>query len=139
MVAIRGLYPEATGTRVILIDDKSDGLLYNPINDATVEIPNFSPSTQGVLWENHPNDRVSLFLAVYSSFYMYLVFINVVIYLLIYLYISSIIYLFYLYAFLFTHLPIDLLLYILTYCLFVDVNNSTTQLLYLVYCVHLFI
>ena len=58
VVGIRGIYPDPTGTRVVLVDDKSDGLLYNPINDAILEVPNFSPSTNGVLWENYPPDRV---------------------------------------------------------------------------------
>lgn len=68
VVAIRGVYPDAAGTRVVLIDDKSDGLLYNPVNDATLEIPNFSPSTLGVLWENNPVDKVSASPLWFSNF-----------------------------------------------------------------------
>ncbi|XP_065839406.1 WD repeat-containing protein 19-like isoform X2 [Oscarella lobularis] len=62
VIGIRGLYPDSSGTRLIFIDDKSDGIIYNPVNDAAIEIPNFSPSIQGVLWENWPQDK-SVFCA----------------------------------------------------------------------------
>eukprot|EP00118_Oscarella_pearsei_P011922 m.83949 g.83949 ORF g.83949 m.83949 type:complete len:1349 (+) comp36373_c0_seq7:62-4108(+) len=57
IIGIRSLFPDSTGTRLIFIDDKSDGIIYNPVNDATLEIGNFPPSIQGILWENWPHDR----------------------------------------------------------------------------------
>ncbi|XP_070553702.1 WD repeat-containing protein 19-like isoform X2 [Ptychodera flava] len=57
VVGIRKVYPDMTGTRMVFIDDKSDGYVYNPVNDATLDIPNFSPTVKGILWENWPLDR----------------------------------------------------------------------------------
>ena len=47
-----------SGTRLIFIDQKSDGYVYNPVNDHIVDIPHFPPTTKGVLWENWPLDKV---------------------------------------------------------------------------------
>ncbi|XP_072170705.1 WD repeat-containing protein 19-like [Diadema setosum] len=52
LVGIRRLFSDPSGTRLVFIDDKSDGFVYNPVNDQTLEIPNFSPTIKNVLWEN---------------------------------------------------------------------------------------
>ncbi|XP_013417652.1 WD repeat-containing protein 19 [Lingula anatina] len=57
MVGIRKIFVDPTGTRIIFIDDKSDGFVYNPVNDQVVEIPDFSPTTKGILWENWLSDK----------------------------------------------------------------------------------
>ncbi|KAK3739122.1 hypothetical protein QZH41_010524, partial [Actinostola sp. cb2023] len=57
VVGIRKIYPDPSGTRLIFIDDKSDGFVYNPVNDATFEIPNFSPTIKGIVWENWALDK----------------------------------------------------------------------------------
>ncbi|XP_022086384.1 WD repeat-containing protein 19-like [Acanthaster planci] len=56
-VGIRKVFPDPSGTRLIFIDDKSDGFVYNPVNDQILEIPDFSPTVKGVLWENWPYDK----------------------------------------------------------------------------------
>ncbi|XP_004642695.2 WD repeat-containing protein 19 isoform X2 [Octodon degus] len=56
-VSVKKIFPDANGTRLVFIDEKSDGFVYCPVNDATYEIPDFSPAIKGVLWENWPLDK----------------------------------------------------------------------------------
>ena len=42
----------------MFVDEKSDGFLYYPVTDKSLEVPNFLPSTEGVLWEMWPSDKV---------------------------------------------------------------------------------
>ena len=57
-VGIATVYPDAAGIRVVFVDDKGDALLYNPVQDACVELPNFPQSTKGILWDSWVSDRV---------------------------------------------------------------------------------
>ncbi|EDO29788.1 predicted protein, partial [Nematostella vectensis] len=57
VVGIRKIFPDPSGTRLVFIDEKSDGFVYNPVNDATFEIPNFSPTIKGIVWENWALDK----------------------------------------------------------------------------------
>nr|XP_045017612.1 WD repeat-containing protein 19 isoform X2 [Jaculus jaculus] len=61
-VGVKKIFPDPNGTRLVFIDEKSDGFVYCPANDATYEIPDFSPTIKGVLWENWPLDS-SVFIA----------------------------------------------------------------------------
>ncbi|KAK6172308.1 hypothetical protein SNE40_015995 [Patella caerulea] len=54
---IKKIYPDPSGTRLVFTDGKSDGFVYNPVNDHIVEIPNITSSVEGVLWENWPLDK----------------------------------------------------------------------------------
>uniref|UniRef100_A0A8C6ZLX4 WD repeat-containing protein 19 n=1 Tax=Nothoprocta perdicaria TaxID=30464 RepID=A0A8C6ZLX4_NOTPE len=56
-VSVRKIFPDPNGTKLVFIDDKSDGFVYCPVNDSLHEIPNFSPTIKGVLWENWPMDK----------------------------------------------------------------------------------
>ncbi|XP_004681546.2 PREDICTED: WD repeat-containing protein 19 [Condylura cristata] len=56
-VGVKKIFPDPNGTRLVFIDEKSDGFVYCPVNDATFEIPDFSPTIKGVLWENWPMDK----------------------------------------------------------------------------------
>uniref|UniRef100_H0X6K1 WD repeat domain 19 n=1 Tax=Otolemur garnettii TaxID=30611 RepID=H0X6K1_OTOGA len=56
-VGVKKIFPDPNGTRLVFIDEKSDGFIYCPVNDATYEIPDFSPTIKGVLWENWPMDK----------------------------------------------------------------------------------
>ncbi|XP_018591517.1 WD repeat-containing protein 19 [Scleropages formosus] len=56
-VGVRKLFPDPNGTRLVFIDDKSDGFLYCPVNDSVFEIPSFSPTIKGVLWDNWATDK----------------------------------------------------------------------------------
>ena len=42
------VFADGAGTRVIFIDDKADGFVYNPVNDHCVDIPNLSAASQVV-------------------------------------------------------------------------------------------
>ncbi|XP_019617748.1 PREDICTED: WD repeat-containing protein 19-like [Branchiostoma belcheri] len=57
VVGIKKVFPDCGGTRLVFIDDKSDGFVYNPVNDHCVEIPNFPPAVRGVLWEQWTFDK----------------------------------------------------------------------------------
>ncbi|XP_036187365.1 WD repeat-containing protein 19 isoform X5 [Myotis myotis] len=56
-VSVKRIFPDPNGTTLVFIDEKSDGFVYCPVNDATYEIPDFSPTIKGVLWENWPLDK----------------------------------------------------------------------------------
>nr|XP_021388853.1 WD repeat-containing protein 19 [Lonchura striata domestica] len=56
-VSVRKVFPDPNGTRMAFIDDKSDGFVYCPVNDSIFEIPDFSPTIKGILWENWPMDK----------------------------------------------------------------------------------
>ncbi|NXO83768.1 WDR19 protein, partial [Sitta europaea] len=56
-VSVRKVFPDPNGTRMAFIDDKSDGFVYCPVNDRVYEIPDFSPTIMGILWENWPMDK----------------------------------------------------------------------------------
>ncbi|XP_037247297.1 WD repeat-containing protein 19 isoform X2 [Falco rusticolus] len=56
-VSVRKIFPDPSGTRLAFIDDKSDGFVYCPVNDRLYEIPDFSPTIKGILWENWPMDK----------------------------------------------------------------------------------
>ncbi|KAM6940536.1 WD repeat-containing protein 19 [Xenentodon cancila] len=58
-VGVRKVIPDLNGTGLVFIDDKNGGFLYSPAN-ATVscfELPNFSPTITGVLWDTWHADR----------------------------------------------------------------------------------
>ncbi|ELV10439.1 WD repeat-containing protein 19 [Tupaia chinensis] len=61
-VGVKKIFPDPNGTKLVFIDEKSDGFVYCPVNDATYEIPDLSPTIKGVLWENWPMDK-GVFLA----------------------------------------------------------------------------
>uniref|UniRef100_A0A3Q3ED04 WD repeat-containing protein 19 n=1 Tax=Kryptolebias marmoratus TaxID=37003 RepID=A0A3Q3ED04_KRYMA len=51
-VGVRKVFPDPNGTWVVFIDDKNGGFLFSPAN-----LPNFSPTITGVLWDNWHADR----------------------------------------------------------------------------------
>ncbi|XP_053281437.1 WD repeat-containing protein 19-like [Pleuronectes platessa] len=58
-VGVRKVFPDPAGTRLVIIDDKNNGFLLSPKNtkDPCIELPNFSPTITGVLWDNWHADR----------------------------------------------------------------------------------
>lgn len=48
---ISAVYPNSTGTRVVVIDITGAGLLYSPVNDVCLHIPNFSSNVSRVIWD----------------------------------------------------------------------------------------
>ncbi|XP_067949190.1 WD repeat-containing protein 19-like isoform X2 [Watersipora subatra] len=70
---IKQIYPDHSGTRLIFVDDRSDGYVYNPVNDELVVVEEFPNQSRGCLWENSANDR-GIFItydsdAIYSYVY----------------------------------------------------------------------
>ncbi|XP_044536014.1 WD repeat-containing protein 19 [Gracilinanus agilis] len=56
-VSVKKIFPDPNGTKLVFIDEKSEGFVYCPVNDIIYEIPNFSPTIKSVLWENWPLDK----------------------------------------------------------------------------------
>ncbi|CAJ0963746.1 unnamed protein product [Ranitomeya imitator] len=56
-VSVKKIFPDASGTRLVIIDEKTEGFVYCPLNDNLYEIPNFSPTIKGILWENWAMDK----------------------------------------------------------------------------------
>ncbi|KAK8722853.1 hypothetical protein OTU49_012085 [Cherax quadricarinatus] len=54
---VNNIYAEPSGRRLLLVDSKGEGYMYNPVNDDILEIPEFPGSCRGCLWENSPSDR----------------------------------------------------------------------------------
>ncbi|CAJ1052137.1 WD repeat-containing protein 19 [Xyrichtys novacula] len=59
LVGVRKMFPDINGTRLVFIDDKNSGFLLSSANatDPCYELPNFSPTITGVLWDNWHADR----------------------------------------------------------------------------------
>lgn len=50
------IFPNFSGTKCICMDNTGNGYLYNPIDDSSIFIPNFSSQTNQVLWDiDDPN------------------------------------------------------------------------------------
>ncbi|CAK9101199.1 WD repeat-containing protein 19 (Intraflagellar transport 144 homolog) [Durusdinium trenchii] len=49
--AIRQIFPNPVGTRVIFVDECGSGFLYNPVEKQLCEIPDLSAETRNVLWD----------------------------------------------------------------------------------------
>ena len=58
VTGIEHLFSDINGSRLIFIDDKNDGYVYNPVNDNIVEIPSIPTNTKGILWETFTSDKV---------------------------------------------------------------------------------
>ncbi|KAJ3615317.1 hypothetical protein NHX12_018885 [Muraenolepis orangiensis] len=58
-VAVRKVFPDPNGTRILFIDDKNGGFLLSPGNatDSCIELPSFPHTITGELWENWQGDR----------------------------------------------------------------------------------
>ncbi|KAM9313669.1 WD repeat-containing protein 19 [Pholidichthys leucotaenia] len=58
-VGVRKVFPDIIGTRLVFIDDKNSGFLFSPANATAscFELPNFSPTITGVLWDDWQVDK----------------------------------------------------------------------------------
>lgn len=56
-VGIRAIYPDLSGTKIVLYDAKSEGYLFNPVSNDLIKVPEFPQSCQGVLWDIWPPDK----------------------------------------------------------------------------------
>eukprot|EP01012_Entosiphon_sulcatum_P034005 TRINITY_DN4306_c0_g1_i1.p1 TRINITY_DN4306_c0_g1~~TRINITY_DN4306_c0_g1_i1.p1 ORF type:complete len:1383 (+),score=422.30 TRINITY_DN4306_c0_g1_i1:301-4449(+) len=50
---IVSLYPNTNGTRLVFVDSTHAAYMYNPINDQAVQVENFSPTSERILWDAH--------------------------------------------------------------------------------------
>lgn len=66
---IKRVHPDHAGTRLIFVDEKADGYIYNPVNDELVEVQGFPNQCRGILWENSQDDK-GIFIA-YDSDMIY--------------------------------------------------------------------
>ncbi|XP_045115021.1 WD repeat-containing protein 19-like isoform X2 [Portunus trituberculatus] len=69
---ITSIYAEPSGRRIVLVDSKGEGYLYNPVNDDLLEVPQFPGSCHGCLWENSPSDRHMFTLFDEKQLYTYI-------------------------------------------------------------------
>lgn len=58
-VSVIRVFPDLNGSRVVFIDNRKSGFLLSPSNatDSCLELPNFSPTITGVLWDNWHADK----------------------------------------------------------------------------------
>jgi WD repeat-containing protein 19 len=43
---------------MVVFDQNGDGYVYNPISNLVTKVPNFSPTTKGVIWETFELNKV---------------------------------------------------------------------------------
>lgn len=55
--AVRKLFPDPSGANLVFVDDKNDGFVYCPVNDASHEIGQFPPAIKGILWDTWLADK----------------------------------------------------------------------------------
>lgn len=65
-VGITHLYPDATGTKLVIIDDKCDAFLFNSVNDTLIALPDVSPSVVNIVWESFVADKVNHLIFLFS-------------------------------------------------------------------------
>nr|CAD7423460.1 unnamed protein product [Timema monikensis] len=65
-VGIRSVHADQSGARLIVVDDKSEGYIYNPVTDELLRIPEFPPNSTDVLWDSLAQDR-NVFVAFDNS------------------------------------------------------------------------
>ncbi|CAH8497761.1 unnamed protein product [Schistosoma turkestanicum] len=73
--AVLHIFPNTTGTRIALIDEKALAFIYNPANDQLIEIPEFCPSVNNILWdlEDTENPLLIAYDSVRINVYRYFV------------------------------------------------------------------
>lgn len=54
---IKLIVPEPNGTKLIMVDVKASGYIYNPINDDLMVIRSFPENVKTVLWDNSVTDK----------------------------------------------------------------------------------
>lgn len=55
------VFPNLSGTKCICVDDTGNGYLFNPVDDSSLVVPNFSGKTYSILWDV---DEANLFVTV---------------------------------------------------------------------------
>lgn len=52
-LAIKGVWPNPTGSRIVFVDGNNDGYIYSPVSDdQLVQIPKFPPTVSKVMWDS---------------------------------------------------------------------------------------
>ncbi len=54
---VKDIIPEPNGTKLILMDVKACGYIFNPINDELLVIRSFPENSKTVLWDNSITDK----------------------------------------------------------------------------------
>lgn len=54
---IKQVYLDANGSQVSFIDSKLDALIYDPINDTVLQVPDCPDSAEGFIWDQNIMER----------------------------------------------------------------------------------
>ncbi|XP_077544266.1 intraflagellar transport protein Oseg6 [Haemaphysalis longicornis] len=69
---IRQLHLDPSNTRLIVLDDRSQGFVYNPVNDHVTDIANIPSAAKGVFWDQHLDNRGCFVVFDEVNIYMYM-------------------------------------------------------------------
>ncbi|XP_037504482.1 WD repeat-containing protein 19 [Rhipicephalus sanguineus] len=69
---IRQLHLDPSNTRLVALDDRSQGFVYNPVNDHVIDIANIPPAARGVFWDQHLDNRGCFAVFDDSNVYVYM-------------------------------------------------------------------
>ncbi|GMH58387.1 hypothetical protein TrST_g1003 [Triparma strigata] len=58
---IKSVYPNAQGTRLIVVDENDDGFLYNPVTGDFTPIPEFPANSTQVMWDKSDKNIVMVY------------------------------------------------------------------------------
>ena len=59
---IKKIFAEPYGMSLVLIDDKSEGYIFNPVNSNLIKIPDLPSTIQGIVWETFEPEKVCLLI-----------------------------------------------------------------------------
>mmetsp|Transcript_44380 Transcript_44380/g.108454 ORF Transcript_44380/g.108454 Transcript_44380/m.108454 type:complete len:1358 (+) Transcript_44380:80-4153(+) len=68
-IGISHIFPNTAGTRVVFVDESLRGLLYNPVDISTLEIPEFPKGVTAILWDMY--DRNTFVAVTLTEFHTY--------------------------------------------------------------------
>ncbi|XP_044727730.1 WD repeat-containing protein 19 [Chrysoperla carnea] len=57
VIGIKNIFIDPGGTRLVFIDDKSQGYLYNPVINQVTIINELAPTVLGIIWDSYPLNR----------------------------------------------------------------------------------
>ena len=53
---IVSMFPDHSGTKLVFVDEKMDGYMYNPVNDELYKLPELPAKVSGVIWDSNTSD-----------------------------------------------------------------------------------
>lgn len=58
---IRHVFPNHISTRVLVVDEKNDGYIYNPVTSVLLQMSDFPTSCEHVMWDRSIKDMISVY------------------------------------------------------------------------------